>query len=176
MAQLRKAANGYDYYEYAAQPGDWDVLPKPVQPVQRPARREHVEVVERVHPNTLVVRRRAILNCAVILLAFFLLVGVVYRYSLISTTNLSNIQTQQRIDVLNANIEMLELEIASMRDMQSIQETAKQDLGMDFPEPSQIRYIALNQPEVAPQEEQPPAEQEQSAFSQLWNSIAELLE
>lgn len=169
MASLKRAANGYDYYQNPAIPEDeWSILPKR-EPRRRQA--EQVEVIEKMHPVSQAKRRRAISTCVVILIGFVMLVAVVAQYAAIAETNLDNLNMEAEIQDLETQVEQKLIELEAMGDLKSVQQVAEDELHMGFPDISQVRYIELK--EVAtPQAEETP--QETGFFQNLWDKIVGL--
>ncbi len=152
MTRLRKAANGYDYFSYESEylRGDWDILPASYGKT-RPEKRLRVlensgaDVVKKIHPETLKKRKKAILYCVMIVLAFSMLVAVVYRYAALSEMHIDNVKQQERIDSLSERISSLEVTMNTSRDLNSVMQRAS-ELGMDFAEADNVEYIELNYP------------------------------
>lgn len=164
MDNLKKAASGYDY------------LPKRAQ--QEPQKSKQgrvkvrVEVIEKVHPQQLLRRRKTIANCIMVMVAFAFLITVVGRYAIISSLNLSNTTLKSEITGLKNKIENLQVDIATSADIQYIQNKAQTDLKMWFPKNSQMRYITVPEPP----EPTPTPEPEKSFLEQLWDGIVGLFE
>ena len=177
MEPLSSSAARYeDVYGYdrvrmgAALPKeDWDVLPAPSprrQEKQRQRSEIKTQVVEMLHPQSRAKRRKAVVNCLLLALSFIMLVGVVARYAVISETNLDNLEKQEHINTLEAQVEQLSMEIESLGDIQVVQQEAEK-MGLGFAENTQVRYVTVPQPEEVLVEEQ----ETPGFFESLWESI-----
>lgn len=150
MSRLNSTANVYEHFAYESsyQLGDWDVIPESYgkvanKPTLRIVENNEQQVVKRVHPETLRKRRKAILFCAMIVLAFSMLVAVVYRYAVISEMHIKSAKQQEEIDELSEQISTLEVKVNTSRNLGSIMNRAE-ELGMDFAVSENIHYIELN--------------------------------
>ncbi len=130
-------------YEYVE--SEWDIIPPTYgkkERTLRPRLMENVQIVEKVHPENLKMRRKAVGLCCMILVCFLLMTGVVYSYAALSEVNLQANEHMANIDELSAQVEDLEVRIAGARNINEVQQKAKL-MGMDFAATSQIEYIDL---------------------------------
>lgn len=170
MEKLKKVANGYDYYAPSHE-SDWDRLPERRQQNRRKKnRRPAVSYV--VHPATRLQRKNAIYNIVTALIVFVLLASVISGYAAISANKLSNIKIQKNIDELAAQGEQLQLSINTKCTVQQISDSAEQRFGMNFPDNTQICYVAFTEPETVEQQADAP---EMPWYTELWNSLVGLL-
>jgi len=174
MAELKRAANGYDYYQQTAPSTEWDVLPQR-KPRRRPQARERVEVVYQVHPAMVAKRLKALANCLAALACFVMLLAVVAGYAAISEINLENIALQSNIDELETQVEKLSLEIAVKSEITSLAEVAETEMEMRFPTASQIRYVSLTEPEPITETVSIGAKGEEAGFfERVWQTVNSL--
>lgn len=136
--------SGEHSYEYVE--SEWDIIPPTYgkkERTLRPRLMENVQIVEKVHPESLRKRRKAVGLCCMIMVCFLLMTGVVYSYAMLSEVNLQANKHKANIEELSAQVENLEVSIAGARNINEVQQKAKL-MGMDFAASSQIEYIDLN--------------------------------
>ncbi len=150
---------------------EWDVRPSRAQ-AEETGRRRTVEIVEQFHPEQIKNRRRALAYSLVAVFIFAAASLVVSGYASISEVNLDNLTLQAQVDELSEEVEARSVELASKTDLVSIQSIAKEELNMDFPDNSQVRYIALEAP-VVQETEKGPVEAP-GFFEALWEGITDL--
>jgi len=132
-------------YEYEYTESEWDIIPPTYGKKSngaKPRLMENVQIVEKIHPETLKKRRKAIGLCCMIVVCFLLMSGVVYSYAMLSKVNLQANEHLNNIEELSAQVEDLEVSIAGARNISEVQRRANA-LGMDFAAASQIEYVAL---------------------------------
>lgn len=150
MSRINNAVNEYGQYTYesAYQIGDWDIIPESFGQVRKISNLRVIEnkredVVKRVHPETIKKRRRAIIFCIMIVFAFAMMTGVVYRYASISEMHIESVKQKDEIKTLTEQINALEVKVNTSRDLNSVMKRAG-ELGMDFAATENIEYIELN--------------------------------
>ncbi len=175
MAELKRAANGYDYYQAVPSTSEWDIIPEP-RHKERPTERtrERVEVDYQVHPAMVAKRRNALKNCLVIMVCFVMLSVVLMGYAAISKINLENIQIQSNIDNLESQVDRLSVDIASKSEITNLANKAETELQMSFPAESQIRYIKIAEPGKTVQSNQ--AAEKEGFFEMLWQTMKSIFE
>lgn len=146
MMNENKAYNYQNEHAYEYTESEWDIIPPTYGKKSngaKPRLLENVQVIEKIHPETLKKRRKAIGLCSMILVCFLLMSGVVYSYAMLSKVNLKTNEHVNHIKELTAQVEELEVDIAGARNISEVQKKAK-ELGMDFATSSQIEYVNLN--------------------------------
>ena len=171
LAARDNAQRKYDYITVPLPDGEWDR--EPVRRQAPPSARTRAQVVERLHPAQLQARKKTVVNCLYILTCFALLVLLISRYAVVSSVHLENLALEQEIENLELQVGQLQLELDTEGNIQEVQTIAEKELGMHFPDNSQIRYVHL------PDDEQPVEETAKEApdfFSDLWQRILRLFE
>lgn len=146
MTRENRAYNFQQERAYEYTESEWDIIPPTYGKRSNgahPRLMENVQVIEKVHPETLKKRRKAIGLCCMIMVCFLLMSGVVYSYAMLSKVNLQTNERLESIKELSAQVEELEVNIAGARNISEVQQKA-QSLGMDFAKTSQIEYVDLN--------------------------------
>jgi len=146
MMKNNRAYNFQHEHAYEYTESEWDIIPPTYgkkERTLRPRLLENVQVVEKVHPESLKKRRKAVGLCCMIMVCFLLMTGVVYSYAMLSEVNLQANDHMADIEELTAQVENLEVDIAGARNINEVQQQAML-MGMDFASTSQIEYINLN--------------------------------
>lgn len=151
---------------------EWDVRPSRAKAAETWKRRA-VEIVEKLHPEQMKKRRKALAYCAAALIVFAMCSMVISGYAAISAVNLENLKLEAQAQEIREQIEKKSVEMASNTDLVSIQSVAKEKLGMDFPKNSQVRYIQVADP-PAQETDKGPVD-EPGFFQVIWKGIVDLL-
>ena len=117
---------------------DWDT-----EIVGAPKKRERVNIVEKVSPETKAARRTAVMTISLIAVVFCLFAGIIWRYAMISEVGKENRELQTQIEEYDSKLNSMEISILEKSDLREVQSKAAL-LGMGFAENSQIRYIELS--------------------------------
>ncbi len=75
---------------------------------------------------------------------FVMLIFVISGYSTISANNLDNLQLQENIDNVKAEIELIEMQIGTSDDISEIERRAG-ELGMDFPNANDVVELPVSE-------------------------------
>lgn len=125
---------------------NYNMEPEKKREAQRPPQRKpKVEIVEKPHFMQAVLRRKALVNCIVIAVITALLLVVVSFYAQIAALNVQNIRQAEKNEALQVRYDQKSIEMAARTDMSAIQKRAEKELGMGFPDNSQIRYIEITE-------------------------------
>ena len=146
MMKDNRAYNFQHEHAYEYTESEWDIIPPTYGKKSngaKPRLLENVQIVEKVHPESLKKRRKAIGLCCMIVVCFLLMSAVVYSYAMLSEVNLKTNEHMNNIEELTAQIEDMEVNIAGARNISEVQMKAK-TLGMDFATTAQIEYVDLD--------------------------------
>jgi len=136
---------------------------KQSQPVSRPKKI--------VKPKVKAGKR--LLHLAVVMIGFGICAFTIARYAMIAQNQQEILELERTLDKQHSVQEYLKLELAARGDLKRIEEYAKNELEMDYPDDGQILFVEL--PEVdTNKEENAPTQAEQK--EDLWSKILGLLD
>ena len=88
-------------------------------------------------------RKRVLADCLMVFALFLLFAFGISRQAEISSINLKNVTIKEQITKLDSAIEQKSVEIAAQTNLQEVQAKAENELGMQFPNNDQVRYIQI---------------------------------
>jgi len=97
---------------------------------------------------------------------------VVSRHATISENHQQILELEKELDQALKQTELLKLELAASEDLKKIEEIAKNQLHMDYPDQTQIQYVEL--PEDEGEQEQ--AEVVKHQEMDIWDLILRLID
>ena len=136
--------------------GDWDVLPKKMR--RQAAVAGYAGTAEKARKKTArqsqtqsqaeiraiqEKRKRVLADCLMVFALFLLFAFGISRQAEISSINLKNVTIKEQITKLDSAIEQKSVEIAAQTNLQEVQAKAENELGMQFPNNDQVRYIRI---------------------------------
>lgn len=134
----------------------------------------------KVSPKAKVKRKNKVLPVVMILAGFALCSLTVARYALIAQNHSDILKLEKELEKEYKREEQLKLELSYSKDLKRIEEFAKNNLGMGYPDESQVLYVEL------PQQNQDEADKKEGADEKvemarqdkenLWNRIISLLD
>lgn len=136
-------------------------LPKPQREVKpKPKAKPKAKLATRIKPVILVA------------LGFAMAFLVVSRYATIAETHQQILELEKRLDQALKQTELLKLELAASEDLKRVEEIAKNQLHMDYPDQTQIQYVELPEDGV----EQTQAEVVKHHKTDIWDLILRLID
>lgn len=122
-----------------------------VEPVQReqlekngPSQRQETKEVPAPKYNTL----NMIMTIGLVLICFATACFTVFRYAQISENHEKILELENMLEKEYSRQENLKVELASCEDLKYIEFTATAELGMQYPEEGQVKYVDLPKPVV----------------------------
>lgn len=137
MIAARKAES-YEHIDYSSNVFDYNYAQYQKEQLEK-------KVIELEKVNQRKVRQKqalfAVKTIVAILAAFGLLSFIVIRYASINEMKYENFGLKQEINNLNLHIEDLNQQLESYIVLDNVEQYAKEELGMQYPQPEQIVYI-----------------------------------
>lgn len=147
----------YDYTAYTAE----RALPYGIPKVKE---QEVPKIKPRVKPRTNV---NSVL-CMVMIAAIFV---VVFRYTLINEMNANNTTLSRELSAVTAETDLARINLDRTTDLNYVESTAREKLGMDFPQSYQMTNVTLTFPNKAVK-----ASNRTSVFESVGNFFSGILE
>ncbi len=136
-------------------------LPKPQREVKpKPKAKPKAKLATRVKPVILVA------------LGFAMAFLVVSRHATIAENHQQILELEKRLDQAFKQSELLKLELAASEDLKKVEEVAKNQLHMYYPDQTQIQYVELPEDGV----EQKQAEVAKHQETDIWDFILRLID
>ena len=136
-------------------------LPKPQREVKpKPKAKPKAKLATRVKPVILVA------------LGFAMAFLVVSRHATIAENHQQILELEKRLDQAFKQSELLKLELAASEDLKKVEEVAKNQLHMHYPDQTQIQYVELPEDGV----EQKQAEVAKHQETDIWDFILRLID
>lgn len=127
----------------------------------------------RVAPKAKSKPQKKALHLALVLTAFALCSYTVARFAMISQNQQEILELEKALEKQQSIQEYLKLELAAQGDLQKIEEFAKNDLEMDYPDKEQVLFVEL--PEKTTKDSAEIAKETENKES-LWSKIIGLLD
>ncbi|MFO7153530.1 MAG: cell division protein FtsL [Caldicoprobacter oshimai] len=134
-------------------------LPKPRREV-KPKLKAKPKLASKIKPVILVV------------LGFMMAFLVVSRHAMIAENHQRILELEKELDQALKRNELLKLELAASEDLRRIEEVARNQLHMDYPDQTQVQFVEL--PEDDGQQEQ--AEVAKHQETDIWDFILRLID
>jgi len=150
-----------------------------------PSANKKIKVVERpehkAKPNAKVKRKNKIAPVAMVLIGFVLSSLTVSRYVMIAQNHSDILKLERELEEEYKKEQRLRLELSYCEDLKRIEEYAKNNLDMDYPDESQVLYVQLPEQDLKQTKEKSTDESVEVAHQDqdkgtIWDKIASLLD
>lgn len=149
------------------------VAPKKQYQIERlPEPRREVKPKAKAKPRPRTNTARMVKSVILVALWFAMAFLVVSRHATISENHQQILELEKELDQALKQTELLKLELAASEDLKKIEEVAKNQLHMDYPDQTQIQYVEL--PEDEGEQEQ--AEVVKHQEMDIWDLILRLID
>lgn len=151
----------------------------------RPVVNEKIKVVEgpkhKPEPKAKVKRKNKIMPVVMVLVGFALSSLTVARYLMIAQNHSEILKLEKVLQEEHKKEQRLRLELNYCEDLKRIEEYAKNNLDMDYPDESQVLYVQLPEQEIKQAEEETRDEsvevaQQNQNKETIWDKIVSLLD
>ena len=166
----------YNRYQYGTSPRKLQPEYEPIQkkyPKKSTARKINPKKSKKIARQTKKAHAKMIMY---LLAGFVILFAISYRNSVIDENFKQTQELKAELATIQKENEQLEVAIESSLNLKNIEETAKNELGMEKLDSSKTRYISLPREDyVEPATEEIIMQEETSWIEEIWNWITSLV-